>query len=82
MNRVFDILKKYSDCNNRDVSIVTEKLNDSIKIKKIIRLYSAVTKAYSNEYYQQNKIDYNLMIKRPIDYLIFEKYIDTLKTVV
>ena len=78
---LIDCFSKY-DCNNRDVSLVTEKLNDSIKIKKIIRLYSAVTKAYSNEYYQQNKIDYNLMIKRPIDYLIFEKYIDTLKTVV
>lgn len=70
------------ECNNRNISDIPTALSDSNKISKIINLYTAVTKAYTNTYFKKYNIDYNKMIKRPIDYEIFDSNRDTLVDVI
>lgn len=59
--------------------MISEKLESYDQIKEIIKLYSAVTKAYTKEYFKIHEIEYNLMIKRAVDYSILEKYTSILK---
>lgn len=75
---LIDCFAKY-DCDNRSVEMISEKLESYDQIKEIIKLYSAVTKAYTKEYFKIHEIEYNLMIKRAVDYSILEKYISILK---
>lgn len=77
---LIDCFSKYN-CKNRNISLISVELDSLEKVNKVLALYSAVTKAYSIEYYNQNNIDYNLMIKRPIDYAIMEKNINIYKYV-
>ena len=70
------------ECKNRNATLITDSLNSKEKIDQIIKLYTAVTKAYSKEYSKNYEIDYNKMIKRPIDYSIFDSLRDTLSTVI
>ena len=51
-------------------------------INKIIRLYTAVTKAYCNEYKKKYDIEYNKMIKRSVEYDILDSLRDTLSSVI
>lgn len=77
---LIDCFSKY-ECNNRNVSLILEKLQNYEIIERLIKLYSSVTKAYSKDYYKKYEIDYNKMIKKPIDYLILENYINILKDI-
>jgi|AKZA01.1.fsa_nt_gi AIPR protein. len=77
---LIDCFAKY-DCQDRNISLISSQLNSINKIKQIVILYSRVTKAYANEYYNKNNIDYNLMIKKPVQYHLLEKYINVLKNV-
>ena len=75
---LIDCFAKY-DCDNRSVEMISEELESYDQIKEIIKLYSAVTKAYTKEYFKIHEIEYNLMIKRAVDYSILEKYTSILK---
>ena len=70
------------ECKNRNAALITNSLNSKEKVGQIMKLYTAVTKAYSKEYSKNYEIDYNKMIKRPIDYSIFDSLRDTLSTVI
>lgn len=77
---LIDCFAKYN-CNDRDVSMIEEQLDNYNKINNIINLYSRVTKAYTNQYNKSYNVEYNLMIKRPVEYHILENFIEILKNV-
>lgn len=77
---LIDCFAKYN-CDNRNISMIETELEDYDKIHSIIDLYSRVTKAYTLEYNRINSVEYNLMIKKPIEYSILENYIAVLKNV-
>lgn len=77
---LIDSFAKY-ECDGRDVEKITQALDSTEKISRLINLYTAVTKAYCNEYFKKYNIDYNKMIKRPIDYNILDSLRDTLDSV-
>ena len=56
-------------------------LSDNAKVERIVKLYSAVTKAYTKEYYNKYSFDYNKMIKQPVDYAMLDSQRDTLSSV-
>ena len=64
---LIDMFAKY-ECHNRNKSLIIESLNDTKKIKQIIKLYKAVSKAYIRSYSQDSGIDYNKIIKQPVKY--------------
>lgn len=74
---LIDGFSKY-ECDNRKPEKITVELSSENKINKIINLYTAVTKAYTNSYFKKYDIDYNKMIKRNIDYDILDSQRDTL----
>lgn len=78
---LIDAFAKY-ECDNRDVNNISSALENSDKINKIIRLYTAVTKAYCNEYKKKYDIEYNKMIKRSVEYDILDSLRDTLSSVI
>ena len=51
-------------------------------IENIIKLYTAVTKAYTRDINETNIIDYNKMIKQPVNYKSLGKQRDILKDVI
>lgn len=67
------------ECNNRQKAEISNALSSSDKINHIIKLYTAVTRFYTNKYYKDYNIDYNKMIKRSIDYDILNSARDTLQ---
>ena len=77
---LIDGFAKY-ECKGRNKDLICDALSDGSKVEHIITLYSAVTQAYTREYYKRNKIDYNKMIKRSIDYDLFDSQRDTLSSV-
>ncbi|MEG0577723.1 MAG: AIPR family protein [Bacilli bacterium] len=77
---LIDGFSKY-ECSNRNAELVPNNLENKDQIDRILKLYKAVTKAYTREYYKQYDIDYNKMIKRAIDYSIFDAQRDTLSSV-
>lgn len=78
---LIDGFAKY-ECENRNPEKIQNQLSDRNKINKIINLYTAVTKAYTKEYFKKYKIDYNKMIKRVIEYDIFDSQRDTLVDII
>ena len=64
---LIDGFAKY-ECEERNKDKICEVLKDNDSINKIISFYTRVTKAYTKAYYKGGEIDYNLMIKKPIDY--------------
>lgn len=77
---LIDAFSKY-ECNERDLSQISCQLSNKNQIDNIIKLYTAVSKAYSKEYVKKYDIDYNKMIKRPVDYDILSSYRETLSEV-
>lgn len=67
-----------NECHGRKSEEIIESLNDNGKVEYIIKLYKAVTKAYTKEFFSKNEIEYNKMIKRPVDYEMFNKNRDVL----
>ena len=78
---LIDAFAKY-ECNERTPYQVSEQLNDSKNIETIIKLYAAVTKAYTKEFNESNIIDYNKMIKQPVNYQLLGRLRDALKDVI
>ena len=74
---LIDGFAKY-ECNNRDPNKIKELLSKSGEIDGIIKLYTAVLRAYTKDYNKQYNVDYNKMIKQNIDYEILEKNRDSL----
>ncbi len=70
------------DCDNRNVNEISDALDTSENINRIIKLYTAVTKAYCNDYKKKYDIEYNKMIKRTVEYDILESLRDTLSGVI
>lgn len=64
---LIDSFSKF-ECEERNPQNILKQLNDSEKIEKIIKLYTAVTKAYTKEISDNNIIDYNKMIKQSVNY--------------
>ncbi|MBQ3017616.1 MAG: AIPR family protein [Clostridia bacterium] len=78
---LIDCFARY-ECKERTAKLILNELSTSEKINYIIRLYTAVTKAYTNVYYKQFGVDYNKMIKQPVKYDIFDSQRDTLANVI
>ena len=76
-----DGFAKY-ECEGRNKDKICDALKDNTQIERIIKLYTAVTKAYTKTYFNKNQIDYNKMIKRPLDYGMFDSQRDTLNSVI
>ena len=66
------------ECEGRNPAKIVEQLGDRDKVNKVINLYTAVSKAYAREYLKKFNIDYNKMIKRNVEYDIFDSQRDTL----
>ncbi len=66
------------ECEGRNAAKIVEQLENRDRVNKIINLYTAVSKAYTREYYKKFNIDYNKMIKRNVEYDIFDSQRDTL----
>lgn len=70
------------ECEGRNSDKIKENLNDVTKIEKIIKLYTLVSNYYIEEYKRKYNLEYNMMIKRMIDYDIFIAGRNILKTMV
>lgn len=77
---LIDGFAKY-ECQGRKIQYIRDNLNTGEKIDRIIKLYTAVTKAYAKEYVKRYDIDYNKMIKRTLEYDILDSQRDILVTV-
>lgn len=66
------------ECDGRNPAKIVEQLQDKDKVNKVVNLYTAVSKAYAREYNKKFNIDYNKMIKRNVEYDIFDSQRDTL----
>lgn len=78
---LIDGFAKY-ECNERISNQISEQLSDHQSIENIIKLYTAVTKAYTRDINETNIIDYNKMIKQPVNYKSLGKQRDILKDVI
>lgn len=74
---LIDGFAKY-ECCGRNPEKIVEQLCNKDKVNKVINLYTAVSKAYAREYLKKFNIDYNKMIKRNVEYDIFDSQRDTL----
>ncbi len=74
---LIDCFAKY-ECKERTAGLILSSLSSNEKIEKIIKLYTAVTKAYAKEYFNTYNVDYNKMIKQPIKYDILDNQRDIL----
>lgn len=72
---LIDGFAKY-ECQDRKPKLICEELSSKEKIDRIVTLYTGVTKAYAREYYKKYNIDYNKMIKRAVEYEIFDSHRD------
>lgn len=78
---LLDAFAKY-ECVERNINRINVELNSKEKIKKIMKLYIAVSKAYTKNYSQVHGFDYTQMIKKPIDYFILGNQRDNLIDVI
>ena len=76
-----DCFARY-ECKERTAKLILQELSSNDKIEYIIKLYTAVTKAYTKEYFSKNNVDYNKMIKQPIKYEILDSQRDILSEVI
>ena len=75
-----DAFAKY-ECNERKPDEILKELSNSQNIEKIIRQYAFVTSAYTNNF-KKKAIDYNKMIKQPVDYQILGEFREILKNAI
>ncbi len=73
---LIDGFSKY-ECSGRDPSLISVALSSKEKIDGIISLYTRVTRFYSRQYERTYGIDYNKMIKRNVDYEMFDDAVYT-----
>ncbi len=77
---LIDLFAKY-ECDNRNLEKIATELDSPEKINHILQLYTVVTKGYCSAYLKEYNIDYNKMIKKPIDYNILDNTRDMLSTI-
>lgn len=77
---LIDAFAKY-ECENRTPILISSNLCSSSKIDKVTQLYTAVTKAYTKSIKQTTDLEYNQMIKKPLDYQILENHRDVMSEV-
>lgn len=77
---LIDAFSKY-ECNNRTSMLISSELKSDSQINKIIQLYTMVTKAYTKSIKQTTDIEYNQMIKKPLDYQVLENQRDVMSEV-
>ena len=76
---LIDCFAKF-ECKERDATQILTQLDSSEKIIKLIKLYTGVCAGYTNEYFTKYGIDYNKVIKRPVEYdILAEKRENTLQ---
>lgn len=73
---LIDGFAKY-ECMGRKPERICDELATNENVNRIVTLYTGVTKAYTREYYKKYNIDYNKMIKRVVEYDIFDSQRDT-----
>lgn len=78
---LIDGFAKY-ECEDRDSKNISLLLNDSHRINNILKLYTLVTKRYTSKIKNKLDIEYNMMIKKPIDYNILSEERDTVNEVI
>ncbi len=78
---LIDCFARY-ECKERTAKLILVELSANEKIERIIKLYTAVTKAYAKEFFAKYKVDYNKMIKQPIKYDILDNQRDILSEVI
>ena len=78
---LIDCFARY-ECKERTAKHILGELSSNNKIERIIRLYTAVTKAYAREYFAKYTVDYNKMIKQPVKYDILDSQRDILSDVI
>ena len=78
---LIDAFAKF-ECNDRTPQYIAEQLNNSNEIVKIIKLYTAVTKTYTSNFNENNIVDYNNMIKQPVNYQLLTEFRSALKSAI
>ncbi len=73
---LIDGFAKY-ECDERSPEKIRTELNSKEKINYIIKLYTGVTRMYMDRYFKKYNIDYNKMIKKPIEYDLLSENRDT-----
>lgn len=61
------------ECGDRDSNKIKENLNSVSKIEKLIKLSKLTSKNYIRDYKEKYEIEYNMMIKKQIDYDMISK---------
>lgn len=74
-----DSFAKY-ECEERNTEKIPSLLTSKEAIDKLIKFYTSVTKGYYKNYSKQNNMEYNTMIKKPVDYNILEQMRDMAKS--
>ena len=62
------------ECDERKPELISTKLGISDDIENIIGLYTRVTNAYTKIIKQERGVEYNQMIKQPVEYDTLEKF--------
>lgn len=68
---LIDCFARY-ECKERTANLIRSELASKDRIDNLVKRYTVITKLYANHYYNTNKVDYNKMIKQPINYEIFD----------
>ena len=72
---VVDCYGKY-ECNEREKGLIHAGLDSAEKINQLMRIYKFVCKKYSKKFMQSQNIDYNKMIKMPVDYALMKEMLE------
>jgi len=72
---LIDFFAKY-ECKNRSPQKIEEWLTDENAINTVVEKYKKVTRGYAKKYYKTYDIEYNQMIKRPVEYEFVEEIVD------
>lgn len=75
-----DYFSKF-ECQERNSDKIKENLETSEKVEKLIKFYEAMSRYYVQEYSRKHGLEYNMMIKKEIDYDIFIAGKNTLSTI-
>ena len=67
----------YKDINDK----LDQLFSDKKRFIDIYKFFATLTQTYFRQYNNTNKEDYNVMIKKPIDYVIFSNCLDMTKTI-
>ena len=80
---VYYLINAFSEfeCKNGNANLILEQLGEKSNIEKIIKKYSIMSSNYCSAYQRKNNIDYNKMIKKPIDREIYESSIQVAENV-